>query len=62
MSAIHMDMTMTSCRDGPDFHECTTRANTNGRRKTVVVKHHCCYGHTREARKLGCTGVELRYA
>lgn len=42
-----MDMTMTSCRDGLTFHECTTKANTNGRRKTVTVRHECCYGHTR---------------
>ena len=55
-SPIHMDMTMTSCRDGSTFHECTTRANTNGRKKTVIVKHECCYGYTREAGELGCSG------
>ena len=24
---MHTDMTMTSCRDGDNFHECTTRVS-----------------------------------
>jgi hypothetical protein len=36
---MHMDMTMTSCRDGENFHECTTRVMTDGRRKSIIIKH-----------------------
>ncbi len=56
-----MDMTMTSCRDGEGFHECTTHANAGGRRKTVVTTHQCCYGHARaEDGSVGCEKVEVR--
>ena len=56
-----MDMTMTSCRDGEGFHECTTHANAGGRRKTVVTTHQCCYGHARaEDGGVGCDKVEVR--
>ena len=57
---ILMDMTMTSCKDGPNYHECTTRANTNGRKKTVVVRHECCYGYTRVPGELGCSGLVMK--
>ena len=53
---IHMiDMTMTSCQDGPNFHECTTHVNSNGREKTIIMKHQCCYGFSRYGKKtLNC--------
>ncbi len=57
---FHMDMTMTSCRDGENFHECTTRVVTNGKRKTVVVKQACCYGHERSPGEIGCTKAVMK--
>lgn len=52
--AIHMDMTLTTCRDGDNFHECTTKVSTNGNKKTVVVKHECCFGYRRKGNEFGC--------
>ena len=57
---MHTDMTMTSCRDGDNFHECTTRVMTNGKRKTVVVTHKCCYGFERVPGEMGCTKMVMK--
>jgi len=60
---------MSSCRDGPNFHECTTVTNNGGHRrngrggkKTVIVKHECCYGYTRNpsSSQPGCTKMIMQ--
>lgn len=56
---MKMDMTMTTCRDGDNYHECTTKVSTNGRRRTIVVKHQCCYGFTRVEGQAGCSKMEM---
>ena len=42
-----MDTSFTTCRDDVNFHECTTKINKNGDKKSVTVRHQCCYGHQR---------------
>ena len=42
-----MDTSFTTCRDDVNFHECTTKINKNGEKKSVTVRHQCCYGHQR---------------
>ena len=42
-----MDTSFTTCRDDANLHECTTKINKNGEKKSVTVSHQCCYGHQR---------------
>ena len=42
-----MDTSFTTCRDDVNFHECTTKINKNGDKKSVKVRYQCCYGHQR---------------
>merc|ERR1712226_43262 len=58
---IKTDMTLTSCRDDLTYHECTTKYNRNGAKKSVTVKHKCCYGFTRTSNdEMGCTEMEMK--
>lgn len=55
-----MDMSFTSCRDDFNFHECTSQINRNGVKKTVTVRHQCCYGHERsDDGTTGCTHMVM---
>jgi len=55
-----MDTSFTSCRDDVNFHECTTKINKNGDKKSVKVRYQCCYGHQRsEDGTPGCNKVVL---
>jgi transforming growth factor-beta-induced protein len=55
-----MDTSFTTCRDDANLHECTTKINKNGEKKSVTVSHQCCYGHQRsEDGTPGCTKVVL---
>jgi len=61
--AFFAEMTMTSCKEGTSFRECTTRVNANGRRKTIVVTHRCCYSHRRtDDMAIGCQQVDIKDA
>ena len=55
-----MDMSVTSCRDDLSFHECTTNINRNGEKKSVTVRHQCCYGFERsDDGATGCTKMVM---
>merc|ERR1711963_474981 len=55
-----MDTSFTTCRDDVNFHECTTKINKNGEKKSVTVRHQCCYGHQRsDDGSPGCNKVVL---
>jgi len=57
---FHMDTSFTTCRDDVNFHECTTKINKNGEKKSVKVRYQCCYGHERsDDGTPGCTKVVL---
>ena len=47
-----MDTSFTTCRDDANLHECTTKINKNGEKKSVTVSHQCCYGHQRSETSL----------
>ena len=55
-----MDMSVTSCRDDFNFHECTTNINRNGEKKAVTVRHACCYGFERaDDGSTGCSRMVM---
>merc|ERR1719210_1429466 len=55
-----MDTSFTSCRDDLNFHECTSKINRNGVKKTVTVRHQCCFGHERSNDgTTGCTQMVM---
>lgn len=54
-----MDMSFTSCQDDHNLHECTTHVTRDGVKKSVTVRHECCYGYERSINGEGCSKMAM---